>query len=306
MVDKISLKIMKELCHDGRSSNVQLARRLGLSIQTVAKKVNAMVENGTIVIKAMPNPAIMGYQAQACIGLFVDLKKLDVVFNQLKNNIHVNMVTTCFGKFDILIFVFFSDFLMLQDYIKEELLQIEGINHIETYLISEEKKRNKGIFPQITESKPVLIDEIDQKIIEELIRNGRPKHSDLAGKLGISKPTLSRRINLLLKESVIKILALPNPSRIGYSANAYIFINAELTKIDEICDQLSSYPEVHLVMRLLNNYDILVGIYSVNPDTLYEFLKSKVGNIDGIIHTETFIRGNSYYFSADAVFPPSA
>ena len=306
MLDSISFRILVELCHDGRASNVKLARELGISPVTVAKKIRTMVNEGVITIKAMPNPAKTGYYAQAFIGLCVNLKKIHGICDQLMDNIHVNMVTTSFGRFDILLIVFFSDFETLQDFIKEYLPQIEGINTIDTYIILEDKRRNRGVFPSdSTKSKPKPIDEVDGKIIEELIRNGRPNSTALANKLGISKATLSRRIALLLKESVIKILAIPDFSKIGYSSNAYILICAEIAKIDDVCDQLFLYPEVHLVMRLASDFDILVGVYSANSDTLFEFLETKVGNIDGIFKTETCIRGNYYYFSADAVFPPS-
>jgi Lrp/AsnC family transcriptional regulator for asnA, asnC and gidA len=126
----------------------------------------------------------------------------------------------------------------------------------------------------------------------------------LANKLGISTPTVSRRIASLLKENVIKILAIPNPSKLGYSANAFIVVRAKLAKVDKICDQLSSYPEVHLVMRLMNDFDILFDAYFANIDMLYEFLKSEIANIDGVLSIETFIRGSFNYVSADAVFPP--
>ena len=75
MIDDISFKMMTELRRDGRATNAQLARKLGISMATVAKKFNAMIEDGVIVIKAMPNPYIMGYHSQAFIGLSIDFKK---------------------------------------------------------------------------------------------------------------------------------------------------------------------------------------------------------------------------------------
>jgi DNA-binding Lrp family transcriptional regulator len=100
------------------------------------------------------------------------------------------------------------------------------------------------------------------------------------------------------------IRAIPNPSKIGYSANAYIFVHAELDKVDKICDQLSSYPEVHQVMRLMNGFEILFGVHSPNPEILYNFFRSKIMNMDGILNTETFIRGDFVYFN-EATLPTS-
>ena len=297
---------MLELFQDGRSSNASIAQKLGISVVTVDKRKNAMIEEGIIAIKAIPNPVKMGYQAQAFIGINVDLKKIDRICAQLMDNSHINLVLTSFGRFDILLLVYFQEWAMLESFIKEELPQVEGVNHIETYLVSEAKKRYYGIFSSdLSTSKPVAIDHIDRELIKELMRNGRPKYADLADKLGISTPTVSRRIASLVEEDIIKILAIPNPSKLGYSANAFILLRADLAKVDNICDQLSSCPEVHMVLRIMNDFDILFGVNSPNPGTLYEFLKGKIANIDGILSTETFIRGDFLYFSADAMFLPS-
>jgi DNA-binding Lrp family transcriptional regulator len=305
MFDEISFKIILELGQDGRSSNAKLAQKLGISVSTVAKRTKAMLGEGLITIKAVPNPVKMGYQAGAFIGLGVDTKKIDSVCTRLTDNPHISLSASCFGRFDILLIVYFREWGMLQNFIKEKLPGIEGVKRIETYLISEASKRHRSIFTNnLTTDKPVPIDEVDQKLIEELIRNGRTKYADLADKLGMSASTISRRIAFFTKEDIIKIVAVPNPSKLGYSANAFVVLRADLAKIDEIHDRLSSYPEVHLALRLMNDYDVMFGVYSLNLKTLKEFLKSKVANIDGIINMETFVLGDFFHFSADAAFLP--
>ena len=51
-------------------------------------------------------------------------------------------------------------------------------------------------------------------------------------------------------------------------------------------------------------YGLLAGIYTADLDTLYTFLENKVAKRKGILQTETFMRGNLFYFSADGVFTP--
>lgn len=306
MFDDISFKIMLELSRDGRCSNAKLAQRLGISVLTVAKRREALIREGVVAIKAVPNPVKMGYQAQAFIGLDVDLRKTDSICAQLMDNSHVNLALTIFGRFDVLLLVYFREWGMLQSFIKEELPRIDGVNHVATFLVSEIKKRYQGMFPDnLSTSKPKQIDEIDHKLIKELIRDGDPKYAELAKKLGISTSTVSRRVASLIKEDIIRILAIPNPAKLGYSANAFVFLQADLAKVDKICDQLSDYPEVNVVMKLMNDYEIMFSINSPNPETLFEFIKSRVANIDGVLNTETFIRGSFLYFSADAMFLPS-
>jgi len=304
MIDDTSLKIMNELIHDGRYTNVELAHKLSVNVVTVGRKINAMIENDVIVIKAMPNPEQIGFLFNAFIGLKVNLKRIDQICAEIISTPEVNTLSTSFGRFNILLIVFFKEWWQLQKFIKERLARIDGVNHIETYLIlSEELQASNG--RDSPESNPVSLDKIDKDIIKELMLDGRPNYGHLAHKLGISKPTVSRRIAYLLKESIIRIVAIPNPAKLGYFANAFVLLQTEIIKVNEICHQLNSFPEVYLVMRLMNDFDILFGVYSAEPDILFDFMKNKIAQIDGILSTEIIIRGNYYYFNSNGVCPPT-
>jgi Lrp/AsnC family transcriptional regulator for asnA, asnC and gidA len=305
MLDETSWKIMHELSQDGRITNAELGLKLGINAATVAKKVNSMLKEGILTIKAVPNRPKIGYPFAAVIGLDVNQAKLEHVCSQIIDNPNVNVVVTCFGRFDALIVVNFSDRAMLRSYIREELKRMKGVTHIETFLClettSESTKQQRGTSKnELT----TVIDEIDQKIIKELMQNGRSKHADLAKKLGVDTSTVSRRISFLIKEDLMRIVGNPNPSKLGYSANAFIMLSADIAKVDEICNQLYKYPEVHMVMQLMNGFEILFGVHFPNLDMLFEFIQSKIATIDGVINTETLVRGKFFYYSNEAISLP--
>lgn len=295
MIDKTSFKIMNELRKDGRATNVEIARKLGINVATVAKKINSIIEKGMIVINAMPDPVFMGYRVKALIGIEAEPKQIDAVCNFLQKDSHVHMVSSCLGRFDILAIVFFENIGFLQKYLKNDLPQINGINHFEVFFISD-YKRNFTLNEDSlgTERIPVL-DNLDKEIIAELIHDGRPNYADMAEKLQTSKPTISRRITNLLKDKIIQIIAIPNSSKIGFTANAYVLIKVQSAMIEEICEKLNTFQEIHIIMRVMQEFDIFLGIYSFNLDTLYKFLHTTIGNMNGIIKIETFICGEFFY-----------
>ena len=147
MIDQTDIKIINALASNARLSNACLASRLDIAASTVTRRIDALLQDNIISIKALPNPSRIGYKASAVIGLDVDLKKVDSVCATLAGNNQLTLVVTIFGRFDVLIIADYPNFEMLKNLIKQELPQIKGINGVEPYFISETTKRYSGMFP---------------------------------------------------------------------------------------------------------------------------------------------------------------
>ncbi len=278
------------LSKDGRYSYARLAKELGINVLTLTKRVTAMLEAGVVSIRAIPNPVVMGYSANAVINIDADLTKIDSLCARLVKNPYISLVITTFGRFDVLLMANFSSWEMLQDFVKDDLVKIEGVNQVDTLLVSEVKKKYQGMFPSnANQGKHISIDEIDHNLIEELSINGRSSYADLGKKYEINSSTVSRRVASLIKRGVIKIVAVPYLPKLGYSASAYVVLHVNLSEVDNICTQLSGFPEVHLIMKLMNDFDIVIGLFSPNHETLYDLL-TKIAGIPGVLNMESFIR----------------
>jgi Lrp/AsnC family transcriptional regulator for asnA, asnC and gidA len=290
MIDKINRQIIAALKSDGRSSCAFLAKKLGINAATVAKRIDKMILENVISIRAVLNPFKLGYNAHALITLDINLTKVDQICAQFVNSPNISLVVTTFGRFDVILLADFSTWEMLQDYITKELPKVEGINKIDAFPVIENKKIYNPLFKYDSSvTRPASIDEIDKTIIEELERNGRLNYAGLAHKLGISLATVSRRVARLKEEDILKIAAIRNPSVLGYLANAYIVLRADLNKVNAICTELEVYPEVHLLMTLMSGFEILAGIHLQSPELLYKFIVEKIANIDGVSNIETSI-----------------
>jgi len=302
VLDESSRKIMSILLKDGRSTNNTIANKLGLSVSSVTKKINMMLKNGIISIIATANPVKMGNHASALIGLNIDAKQVDNICTELKTIPNVHIMVSTFGRFDLFLITFFRDWSELQTFTKTTLEQIPGINAVSTYLVSEMKMDYPVSFQNtIKEDDKTVLDSMDWQIISELMKNGRPKYSELVKKLGTSKSTISRRISLLLNKNVINIVAIPN-IRLDYLADAFVLIDADYSKIDEICKTLINYPQTHFIMTLVNGPEILISIQSINRDELYKFITYEVSKLEGVLRCETFLVTNFLHFSAAALY----
>jgi Lrp/AsnC family transcriptional regulator for asnA, asnC and gidA len=302
MIDKTDALIIKTLSEDARISNARLADQLNIAASTVTRRIESLLRDHVISIKALPNPSKIGYRAGAVIGLDVDLKKVDHVCEKLVENPQLTLVVTIFGRFDVLIIADYLDFEMLNNFIKQELPQVEGITRIETYFVSETTKRYSGMFPAklAADSNP-NIDEIDRKLLVALGRNGRIAYSQLAGELGMSIATISRRVRTLIKKDLMKITVVPNPAKFGYLAIAGIVLHTDFAKVNEVAARLAASPEVHTVMKLTNSFDIFFIVHFPTPEKLYQYLKTKIANIDGVLNMETFVVSDIVKLSTTAI-----
>ena len=297
--DKIDLKLIAELQKDGNVSYSSLGTRLGITPRTVAKRVEGLIESKLISIRAQPNPYKLNLSANVVVAIKADPTKIDHICNLLSGHFHVNLVQTVFGRMDILIMAYFPRWDLLHDFIRNELYTIDGITHTEFYFVEEVHKRYDRFFKKGHFSNGrVKLNGTDWALIEELAKDGRTNPMVLAEKLGIHITTVYRRISALVKGNIIKISGIPNPSRLGYSANAFIILDVDPKEVANTCSSLYSYREVYFILTLNNRSGMIVCLHTKNTGMLYEFLKKKIAPLKGLINTETFIRAvvhKTYY-----------
>lgn len=297
--DKTDLKLIEELQKDGNISYSKLGARLGITPRTVAKRVEGLIESKLITIRAQPNPYKLNLSASAVIAIKADPTKTDHICDILSGHFNVNLVQTIFGRMDILIIVYFPRWDLLHNFIRNELYTIDGITHAEFYFVEEVHKRYDRFFKKEPFSDDrVKLKGTDWTLIEELAKDGRADPAELAGKLGIHVTTVYRRVSSLVKGKIIKISGIPNPSRLGYSANAFIILDVDPKEVESTCSSLSSYPEVYFILTLSNRSGMIVCVHTKKTEMLYEFLKKKISPLKGLINTESFIRAvlqKTYY-----------
>jgi len=133
------------------------------------------------------------------------------------------------------------------------------------------------------------MDELDQKLLDELERYGFQKAATLAPKLGVGKSTIHRRISSMRHKRVIKVIALPNPISFGYRAWAIIGIKVEPGSLYDVTRKLVEHPSTYMVAFSLSEFDIMADVLFDTSDKLTFFVSSELMRIKGILRTETIL-----------------
>lgn len=292
MFDKTNRLILQHLQENGRKSIVDIAKEIDISSATITKRLNKMLADGTIAIQALLNPFKMNYPCKAVIGLDMEAPHVNTIIERFTDHFFVTMVLTSFGRYDAMMIVNFPNNEELYHFIKNELHPVDGIRDYEIFLVNEVVKPYR--LSTLNRPEDFLVpDEIDQKLIVALEKNGRASYEVLANIVNVSIPTVHRKINQMVQDNIIKIRAVVRASRSGLRSNAIITIQCKPENADDVCNTLMEYPQIYLVMKIVNNVDLIIGVHATNAGELYRFLREKIACLPGVVNTETFIRGET-------------
>jgi len=133
-------------------------------------------------------------------------------------------------------------------------------------------------------------DELDLKLLYELTRDGSISVPNLSRKLGINASVLYSRIKRLLKKKLIKKFTIEvDESLLGIGVKASVGINRDPKHKDAIHKRLMDTPEVTSISEVTGRFDIIIRVYSENLESLHTVVIEKIGKIEGIHNTETFV-----------------
>lgn len=133
-------------------------------------------------------------------------------------------------------------------------------------------------------------DELDMKILTELTKDGSVSVPNLSKRLEINTSVLYSRIKRLTKKKLIKKFTIVvDESLIGIGVRATMGINRDPKQKEQIHKMLLKTPEVVLISEVTGRFDILITLSAKNLEELHSVAIEKIGKIDGIQGTETFV-----------------
>jgi len=133
-------------------------------------------------------------------------------------------------------------------------------------------------------------DNIDIKIVNFLLEDGRMSASEVARRIGdISERAIRYRIDRMVQEGVIQISAVVNPEAFGLTINADVWIEVESDQILEAAKQLATYDNVRYVACGIGQNDISIQLVAKDTAEIYHFVTDVVRKVPGVRKTTTSI-----------------
>ena len=134
-----------------------------------------------------------------------------------------------------------------------------------------------------------MLDELGQKIIQELQGDARQSYREIGRKLRVSEGTVRNRVKSMLKNDTIKISAITNPERLGLSFMCVMGIEVKVGTAESVEERLIKSPNVYYLCGCTGDIDI-IGIFLFHGAPEFDrFVKNEIADIPEIIRTSTFV-----------------
>ena len=141
--------------------------------------------------------------------------------------------------------------------------------------------------PNNTSGKKRELDAIDCQMIELLQKDGRISNTEIAKNIGLSEATVRTRLNRLIQEEYIQIVAVSNPIKLGFKIVGTIRVYVEIKKMEKIIQELKKLKALWFIVQTTGGTGIDTEFLVKSIDELNELVFEKINKIDGIIRTET-------------------
>jgi Lrp/AsnC family transcriptional regulator for asnA, asnC and gidA len=131
------------------------------------------------------------------------------------------------------------------------------------------------------------LDATDVAVLRRLQENGRLPNARIARELGLSEPTVRKRIERMMQDDIIKVVAVINPRKTSYASDVLIGMRTETGRMFEVGEKLAQNDRVVYLGYLAGRFDILAEMLFRNDADLFEFLNNEVPRLGGVTSTET-------------------
>lgn len=138
-----------------------------------------------------------------------------------------------------------------------------------------------------------MLDDKDQKILAELLEDGRKSVVEIADELQIPRATVQERLKKLVDSGVIrKFVAVPDYSKIGKPVAALVLVSfrsAENVSQRGLAEEMSRIPEVYEVLVVSGEWDIMLKVRAESVEEIGTLVVDRLRMMNGIEKTQTCV-----------------
>jgi Lrp/AsnC family transcriptional regulator, regulator for asnA, asnC and gidA len=133
----------------------------------------------------------------------------------------------------------------------------------------------------------VSTDELDLQLIGHLREDGRKSNRELARELGYSEATVRRRVRVLIDEGHIKIVAIADPYRLGFTIDVIMGVQVAPGTVTEAARGFAAVENVRAVTITTGAADLIIAALFRSNDEMLQFMSKGLAEIPGVVQITT-------------------
>lgn len=132
------------------------------------------------------------------------------------------------------------------------------------------------------------LDDVDRTLIAMLADDGRASFTALAKAVDLSEGAVRQRVQRLLREQAMRIVALTDPATVGLRCQATVGVRVT-GDAREVATVIADLEHVRSVVLTAGSFDILCELACRDDDHLLSVLNDELRRLPGVLGTETFM-----------------
>ncbi len=168
-IDNLDREIIRYLQADGRASNVDVARALGVAEATVRKRLERLMEEGIVSFSACVKPEWLGLGTHTILLIKADVGQVERVGNALAALPEVRCAHFLTGEYDLMAEVLLANTAALSRFLTEKISLIPGISRVTTsHVLQTFKEPHQWTLPEAAPPRILVVD--DDPDFVEIVR----------------------------------------------------------------------------------------------------------------------------------------
>jgi len=139
----------------------------------------------------------------------------------------------------------------------------------------------------VNDKPPVVLDDIDKAIIRELQLDGRTPYAKLGPAVGLSQAAVRQRVQRLIENGVMQVVAVTDPLMLGFKLEALIGVEVD-GDLRAVASKLAEVDNVDYVVVTTGRFDLVVEVVCRDHEELLHLINDVVRAVPGVRATETF------------------
>jgi Lrp/AsnC family transcriptional regulator for asnA, asnC and gidA len=255
--------LIELLCEDVRISNKVLAEKTGVSVWTVASRLERLRHENLVATTVVVDWKLAGFESSATAFIRLEGDSAKPVTDVLRANPHVHSVSRTFGHADLIVHLLAEDTSKLRR-IADDIGDIPGVSAA-SYLLSTQyhrivfQRQPLPVAPWDPEDLPnpaVALDELDLRLLRRLTSEGHESNREIARRIRISENAVRSRLGRLEGSGMFRVVTVYNPFAVAEASLAFFVLRTRGSTRGSIVEWLCRQPDVPAVVSCLGAEDV--------------------------------------------------